>query len=454
MPVIQKPRLHTQPADNWPAVSTLSVENLFGRYTYNELNFRRKDNDDVAILYGDNGVGKTTLLKLIYSSLSPVTNEGNRGYLARTPFSRLAIRLMNGSQVEITKDRNGLIGSYTIRINDYSLHITPARDFRVSEEDNPRIDEISEELRKNSLDILYLSDDRSIKSTYDFLTPTKLASESVQYGWDIAAGNYVMHNTIVQPPYGRRFQDVERDKTINLSHVITIVSEWLARKTRHRTSSGDENASNVYLNVVKALSTLGGTRKTKITEREALLKPLNNLESSVKKYQKFGLIASYPLSEFVKILHDAPETRIPDIAEVLSPYLDSVITRLNALEEVRVIMSTFEEELNSYLRDKSATLHVDHELRFFDERNTNIPPSDLSSGERQLLFLFCAALMSRDGNSLIIIDEPELSLNVKWQRRLVSSLAKLAQGAGTQFIMATHSIEILSQHRHSVIELN
>ena len=453
MPVVHKHHSSTLPVENWAAVASLSVQNLFGRYTYEELNFRRGGEDDVAILYGDNGVGKTTILKLIYSSLSPVTNEGNRGHLAKIPFSRLQIALLNGSQIEITKDADALIGSYTFRINDYTLHVKSDKNFRVTGEENPRIDEITTELRKNDLDILFVSDDRSIKSTYDFFRPTKSIVETHHIPMEFEAGQYVLFDATTSS-YRRRRQDVERDHTIDLSHIIGAVSEWLVRKTRQRTSSGDESASQVYLNVVKALSTSGEDRKTKVTGRASLLDPLNKLEVTIKKYQKFGLVASYPLAEFIKIVRDVPDTRIPDIASVLTPYLDSLITRLNALDEVRVIMSTFEDELNSYLRDKSASLHVDHELRFFGDKNTNIIPNDLSSGERQLLFLFCSALMSRDGNSLFIIDEPELSLNVKWQRRLVSSLAKLARGAGTQFIMATHSIEILSQHRPSLIELN
>lgn len=452
MPVVHKPRSRILPVANWPAVASLSIQNLFGRYTYDDLAFRRSGHDDIAILYGDNGVGKTTILKLIYSSLSPVTNEGNRNYLSMTPFTKLKITLLNGSEIEITKDMNKLLGSYFFRINDYTLLVNATKTHRVSGEDNPRIDEIPERLRKNALDILFVSDDRSIKSTYDFLTPVK-PPEGVYFSSAGVGGNYVLYDPSIERDRWR-LPEAERDQTINLSHIIHAVREWLARKTRQRTSSGDENASQVYLNVVKTLSTPGEASKTKTTGRKSLLDTLNNLEAELKQYQQFGLVATYPLADFIKIVREVPDHRIPDIASVLSPYLDSLITRLNALDEVRSIMSAFEDELNTYLRDKSATLHVDHELRFFDKNNTNILPVDLSSGERQLLFLFCAALMSRDGNSLFIIDEPELSLNVKWQRRLVSSLAKLARGTGTQFIMATHSIEILAEHRPFIIELN
>ena len=42
----------------------------------------------------------------------------------------------------------------------------------------------------------------------------------------------------------------------------------------------------------------------------------------------------------------------------------------------------------------------------------------LSSGEQQLLFMLCAVALMRDNDSLVLIDEPEISLNIKWQRKI------------------------------------
>ena len=123
MPVIHKARPHVAPASNWPAITRLSVENLFGRYSYPNLNFRPTEENDVALLYGDNGVGKTTILKLIYSCLSPMTNEGNRTHLSKTPFSKLKIFMLDGSEVEVTKDDGALVGSPTYKGSDHSSEI-------------------------------------------------------------------------------------------------------------------------------------------------------------------------------------------------------------------------------------------------------------------------------------------------------------------------------------------
>lgn len=66
--------------------------------------------------------------------------------------------------------------------------------------------------------------------------------------------------------------------------------------------------------------------------------------------------------------------------------------------------------------------------------------STLSSGEKQLLRIMVETLMAKSNS--IIIDEPELSMHVDWQRRLIKSMLQLNPHA--QLITATHSPEIMA----------
>ena len=52
-----------------------------------------------------------------------------------------------------------------------------------------------------------------------------------------------------------------------------------------------------------------------------------------------------------------------------------------------------------------------------------------------------------------MIDEPEISLNIKWQRIIINSLLDITNEANIQFIFASHSLEIISQHRNRVAKL-
>ena len=66
----------------------------------------------------------------------------------------------------------------------------------------------------------------------------------------------------------------------------------------------------------------------------------------------------------------------------------------------------------------------------------------LSSGEQQMLSFLCYNAFYED--SVIFIDEPELSLHPDWQRRLFPNLMK--QQSSNQFIVATHSPMIYSKY--------
>src|SRR5258706_430224 len=107
-----------QAPEAWPAIKRLSVEKLFGRYSYLDLSLAEppRAEGSVALLYGDNGSGKTTLLKLIYSSLSPEEKQGHRTYLSKTPFASFKVEFSDGTTIAIVKDRDNLLGSYVYRI--------------------------------------------------------------------------------------------------------------------------------------------------------------------------------------------------------------------------------------------------------------------------------------------------------------------------------------------------
>jgi predicted ATP-binding protein involved in virulence len=82
-----------------------------------------------------------------------------------------------------------------------------------------------------------------------------------------------------------------------------------------------------------------------------------------------------------------------------------------------------------------------------------LDPNWLSSGEKQLILLLSNTILARDSAGIFLIDEPELSLNVKWQRRLVEALLRCAHGANIQYILASHSLELITQHRQNAVQL-
>jgi predicted ATPase len=75
-----------------------------------------------------------------------------------------------------------------------------------------------------------------------------------------------------------------------------------------------------------------------------------------------------------------------------------------------------------------------------EAQGETIPLESLSSGEKQLLQLLLECLAA--GANPVIIDEPELSLHVDWQRHLIQYMRTVNDSS--QLIVATHSPEVMA----------
>jgi predicted ATPase len=74
----------------------------------------------------------------------------------------------------------------------------------------------------------------------------------------------------------------------------------------------------------------------------------------------------------------------------------------------------------------------------------------LSSGERQVVGLIYAA-SHMTGGRVVLIDEPEISLHIDWQRKLLPEMVK--QLDEKQLIICTHSAVIASKYLERMIKL-
>ena len=70
-----------------------------------------------------------------------------------------------------------------------------------------------------------------------------------------------------------------------------------------------------------------------------------------------------------------------------------------------------------------------------------ISPYVLSSGEKQLLVILLTALVQDNRPGVLFMDEPEISLHIEWQKRLITLIRTL--NPNVQIILCTHSPAII-----------
>ncbi len=80
---------------------------------------------------------------------------------------------------------------------------------------------------------------------------------------------------------------------------------------------------------------------------------------------------------------------------------------------------------------------------FENIRGERITIDQLSDGEKQLYGRVVALMIFEPQDSIILIDEPEISLHPRWQRIIMGIYARI--GRNNQFIVATHSPQIIAE---------
>lgn len=122
-------------------------------------------------------------------------------------------------------------------------------------------------------------------------------------------------------------------------------------------------------------------------------------------------------------------------------------------EKLFAALNKFESIVNSFLNEKSVKVSDKGELEISPKRLDTRPIDwrHLSSGEKQILILLIQALLAEKTPMIYVADEPELSLHVAWQEKLLNVLAELA--GQCQFIVATHSPDIASGFGNKIINL-
>lgn len=131
-----------------------------------------------------------------------------------------------------------------------------------------------------------------------------------------------------------------------------------------------------------------------------------------------------------------------------------IATRRNYLATVEenLTMKEVTNKVVNEINDIFNILELDVKLKGFSKDEKTLPIfensageefdiNNLSSGEKQLFLRTLSIKMLEPKNSIILIDEPELSLHPKWQQRIVEVYKNI--GENNQIILATHSPHIL-----------
>ena len=111
----------------------------------------------------------------------------------------------------------------------------------------------------------------------------------------------------------------------------------------------------------------------------------------------------------------------------------------------------FLDLLNTLMQRKTLHINERNEIVITTLSGKVLKPSQLSSGEKQVLIILGEALLQEGKTFIYMADEPEISLHVAWQESLAKNIKSLNPSA--QIIFATHSPDVVGEHQASLINM-
>lgn len=393
----------------------------------------------LAVLYGENGTGKSTFLHALYHLLTPGRRHAMA--LARQEITHISATFSSGAVVSYSSEAASDSPILRIKSPDGSVQQLALND---SLADRPvRESSIArsfyEALAEMTIPVILVSDDRSVATSRiehsNFLAPIELLSLAELR--ELSASGELMARM--------RSQEIES--------AVKRAEETLRRSAMRGMSRGGSNTQSLYVDLVRRLEA-NRTLLNASEARQDLESKLARVSAIGKDYSKYGLVALDQVQaisrELSGLRHNAAS--LPMIQRVVGPYVDSLLLQMEALKESRDFIDAYVSAVNSFISRKrldydlgtGVSLRLNHNAQM-------IPLSGLSSGEKHLVLLLSYAVVARETQGLFIIDEPELSLGLEWRRQLIPALLACADPSRAQFLLASHAVEIVAEYEAQVV---
>ncbi len=186
---------------------------------------------------------------------------------------------------------------------------------------------------------------------------------------------------------------------------------------------------------------------------------LHNLESSIDDLsilKNLDVIAELEAEMARDEINDLPkeDNRLTARREKLDEIRSIVETRLWRNKDYQA-EKLFRDLIDKRILFKSLELEFesDEYLGFRSEDGSILKLEYLSTGEQQLVILFFRLIFQTKFNTLVMIDEPELSMNVVWQRNFLKDLQRIIELRKFDVLIATHSPMIIHDKWDWVVHL-
>lgn len=140
-------------------------------------------------------------------------------------------------------------------------------------------------------------------------------------------------------------------------------------------------------------------------------------------------------------------------AKALKVYFDDFEVKYQVYEDFINKLDLYTDIINHRLSFKTMKISKEFGISLIDENDKYLTLTQLSSGEKQEIVLFYDLIFGTKKDVLLLIDEPEISLHITWQKKFMDDLLRIIDYKGFNVIVATHSPQIINNHWDRQVDL-
>lgn len=440
-------------------IKSITVKGLYQRFDHT---IRFDEDDDLIIVTAPNGYGKTILLRIIDSLF-----KRRLSIFRKLTFSMIEVHFFSGRSIQLNQEVGDLFPEtkpaqkqprVTISTNGFGgdgqtfdlQKSTGPVDLRALERMLP-VERIGPNIWLDYANDRHLSTDELLEVFGDRL-PTSVARSLKSPDWLNAALDAVKTH-LVETQRLLVLDTIEdsrsspRHRTSITSSVVERDATDLKQKIGRVLQRYANESQKLDQSFPKRMIDFRDGRVGEESEVRQRLQELGEKRDALVSAGLFGSATSDPIQP-TDILSEEQVRRI------LSIYIEDTEKKLSVFDEMYHRIRLFKQIMNEHFAFKRIEIDAEVGIKAIDnEQGTPIPLSELSSGEQHELVLIYELLFIVEDGSVILIDEPELSLHVAWQKRFISNIQKIQSLKSLEIIIATHSPQIINDRWDLVQEL-
>ena len=419
------------------------ITNLF-----NQFNVSLPLDEKVNIFLGENGMGKTTILNCLYYVLS-----GNIEKLNNIVFDSISLTFVDGEKFSI--DHND-ISSY---VEDYMYGNPPYRRRKVQFESLFTIKELEnisklireganeEELKKYYFrvsDVFGMPPSMARRELERYIVQQfqKNMTTKADFNKVITFKKNVSEKIDEEILYFPTYRRIEEDMS-NLG--IDIEKDRVKSRLIQFGMTDVEKNIEALLQTIKSVAITGFAKMTGVLLKQYLNSELSDVENYKVEQNKLVIA----LARIGDEIEEQDKQRIIELVNSLDIYnsenryllnlIKNLIDSYERQNKYDERVKTFTSICNNYLNGKKYIYdETNVELGIYKEKTKKpISIQNLSSGEKQIISVFSKLYIENIENCIILFDEPELSLSIKWQNMFLPDVVN--SGKCSTLIAVTHS---------------